>query len=183
MSTLYERRVEQEWRLLQLLAAANPGVIEGIQRRGGHGCEILSFKLLKTPALIVASDGVTVQDSHSVMMHFPSFFPSVPLEASLGRPVFHPNVHPGNGFVCLWSRSSPGNTVVEGVFQLQRVVTWQLVNEESDHLMQPAALAWLKDPARATALPLASGLIRKPEGYDVERTYGKLPEGVRRRLS
>jgi hypothetical protein len=183
MSTLYERRVEQEWRLLQSLAEANPGLIETLGRRVDQGDEVLDFNLHKTEALRETAGGLTVQDSHRVSVHFPRFFPSVPLEASLAKPVFHPNVHPENGFVCLWSRFSAGDTIVQAVTQLQGILTWQLVNEDPDHLMQPNALVWLKDPSRHVSLPLTQQPLRRPEGFALASTYGRRPEGFRRRLS
>jgi ubiquitin-protein ligase len=183
MSTIYERRVEQEWRLLQSLAEANPGVVVVGEKWTSDSGEIFAFSLLKTGALIETPEGLTLEESHQVAIQFPRFYPSIPLEASLARPVFHPNVNPENGFVCLWNRLSAGDTVVEAVAQLQRVITFQLVNQESDHRMQPAALSWFNDPARPTSLPLACQSVRKPEGFGRARTYRKLPPDIRRRLS
>ncbi len=102
---------------------------------------------------------------------------------SLADPLFHPNIHPENGFVCLWSRFSAADTIVEAVCQLQRILTWQLVNEQTDHLMQPDALAWLKDLNRQVSLPLTRQPVRKPEGFALANTYARRPDGVRRRLS
>jgi hypothetical protein len=183
MSALYQRRVEQEWLLLQSLVEANPGLIEIREKRTEQGDEVLDFNLHQTQALRETAGVLTVQDSHQVSVHFPRFFPSVPLEASLIEPVFHPNVHPENGFVCLWGRFSPADTIVEAVAQLQRILTWQLVNEQPDHLMQPHAMAWLKDPNRQVSLPLTWQPVRKPEGFALANTYARRPEGVRRRLS
>jgi hypothetical protein len=183
MSTLYERRVEQEWRLLQSLAAVNPGLIEVLERSLDQGNIVLAFNLHKTEALRGNSGGLTVQDSHRVSVHFPRFFPAVPLEASLAEPIFHPNVNPESGFVCLWSRFSAGDTIVQAVSQLQAILTWQLVNEQPDHVMQPIALAWLKDPGRHVSLPLARQPVRTPEGFVLANTYARRPEGFRRRLS
>ncbi|HLW86645.1 MAG TPA: hypothetical protein VKR60_15615 [Candidatus Sulfotelmatobacter sp.] len=126
---------------------------------------------------------LSVQDCHDVTFHFPRFFPSVPIEASLAQAVFHPNVHPENGFVCLWDGFSPGDTVLEAAGQLQRVIGWQLVNERADHLMQPQALAWYRNPERSMRLPLAFQSLQKPEGFELARTYGQRPEGSRKRLS
>ena len=183
MLTIYERRVEQEWRLLQSLAGANPGVVEVGEKRPSDNGEVFTFNLFKTGALIETPEGLTLVETHRVAIHFPRFFPSIPLEASLARPVFHPNVNPENGFVCLWNRFSPGDTVVEAVAQLQRVITWQLVNQEHDHRMQPGALDWFNDPSRRTHLPLACQSVCKPEGFGLARSYRQLPPDIRRRLS
>jgi len=183
MSGLYQRRVEQEWHLLRSLVDANPGLLEIRGRRNSQGDEVFDFNLHQTQALIEAAGGLTVRDSHQVSVHFPSFFPSVPLEASLVEPVFHPNIHPENGFVCLWGGFSSADTIVEALCQLQRILTWQLVNEQPDHLMQPAALAWLKDHNRQVSLPLIGQPVRKPDGFALANTYARRPDGVRRRLS
>jgi len=182
MSNLHQRRVEQERNLLQALIDANPGLLAKRESRKEPDREVLAFTLHKTTALIQTEEGLAQGETHEITVYFPRFFPSVPMEASLLRPVFHPNVHPENGFVCLWGRFSPSDTVVEAVVQLQRVLTWQLVNQEADHLMQSAALEWYRNPSRPITLPLLCQAVRKPEGYDWERTFVK-GSPVRRRLS
>jgi hypothetical protein len=187
MSTVYERRIEQEWRLLQLLAETNPGRLEvGESSRLPDG-QSFRCTLRQSPALLeqggAQEAGLAVQDWHEITFRFPRFFPAVPIEASLARPVFHPNVHPENGFVCLWDSFSPGDTVIEAAGQLQRVISWQLVNERPDHLMQPRALEWYRSPNRSLSLPLVFQALQKPEGFELSRTYGRRPEGSRKRLS
>lgn len=183
MPTLYQRRVEQEWRLLQILASTNPEIIESLARAEDVRGEIFRFTLRQTHGLIRHKDNLESDGSHDVSLHFPQFFPSVPIEASLACPVFHPNVHPENGFVCLWGRFSPGDTVMEAISQLQQVITWKLVNEDANHLMQPDALGWYKDASREIQLPLAFQAITKPVEVEKERTYALRPaESCRRRL-
>ena len=157
MPTLYQRRLEQEWVLLELLHNTSPDILESPKRTSEISGEIFSFGLLQTQGLTGQKGYLESCDSHVVTLHFPKFFPSTPIEASLAHPVFHPNVHPETGFVCLWNRFSPGDTVMEAISQLQQVITWKLVNQETDHLMQPEALAWYKDPARGMELPLQIG--------------------------
>ncbi len=175
--------MEQEWRLLQLLAGTNPGRLEvGDKSRLPEG-QSFRCTLQQSPALVEQEARLEVQDCHEVTFRFPRFFPSVPIEASLARAVFHPNVHPENGFVCLWDSFSPGDTVIEAAGQLQRVISWQLVNERPDHLMQPRALEWYRSPGRSLSLPLVYQPLQKPEGFELSRTYGQRPEGSRKRLS
>jgi hypothetical protein len=183
MTTLYQRRVEQEWRLLHLLAQANPTILENINREQQVGGEVFCFTLHQTSSLRGEPNNLQFPDTHSVQLHFPGFFPSVPIEANLVHPVFHPNVHPENSFVCLWNRFSSGDTVMEAVSQLQQVITWKLVNQETDHLMQPEALAWYKDASREIELPLSYQPIAKPTDFQQERTYAvRPPNSYRRRL-
>jgi ubiquitin-protein ligase len=182
MSSLYERRVEQEWRLLHGLAAANSQLLAIDGRRIQDGDEVFQFTIFETAALIGDANGLQVRNTHTVAVRFPAFFPSVPLELSLGGAVFHPNVHPENGFVCLWDRFSSHHTLVDAIAQLQRVIAWQLFNETPDHLMQPGALAWQRNPARSVVLPLAFEAIRRPpELQNLRSTTAWL--APRRRLS
>jgi ubiquitin-protein ligase len=182
MSTIFERRVEQEWRLLQSLSEANPGVLTIASRTTDADSVLFDFTLDKTQALIADGEHCSVQESHHVTFRFPRFFPSMPIEATLVRPVFHPNIHPHTGFVCLWGRFSSGDTVIEAVAQLQRVITWELVNREADHVMQPIALEWL-DQGPTLSVPLRYQEVEKPDGFLQSRTYRSPLRQLRRRLS
>lgn len=183
MSALYHRRVEQEFRILELLVQTNSSILELSKRVKEIGGEVFNVILRQTSSLTGSPADFEAVSSHEVYLHFPKFFPSTPIEVSLSRPVFHPNVHPETGFVCLWNRFSPGDTVMEAISQLQQVITWKLVNQETDHLMQPEALAWYKDPARGMELPLAYTPITKPTGFQQERTYAiRAPNSYRKRL-
>jgi hypothetical protein len=181
MLSVHQRRTEQEWKLLQALAAQNPDLLRDCERDDEADGPVFRFLLQQTPAFVEDAGQLRIEDQHGVSLHFPRFFPAVPLEACLSRPVFHPNVHPETGFVCLWNRFSSGDTVVEAVGLLRQVITWRLLNEASDHVMQPKSLEWYKDPARSTPLPLLCPELRGPEGFELARTYARRPEGVGRR--
>lgn len=182
-SSVQERRVEQEWKLLLALAAENPEVLQGCVRQDQVDGTVFRFRLLQTQALVEEADQLRVVDKHDVTLRFPRFFPAVPIEASLERPVFHPNVHPESGFVCLWDRFSSGNTAIEALTQLQRVISWKLHNEAPDHTMQPEGLRWYQSPERLITLPL---LYREPllrQGFNLSRTQvSRQPTHGRRRL-
>ena len=53
--------------------------------------------------------------SHEVVFRFPRFYPSVPIEAVLSVPTFHPNVDSDTGFVCLWNNFASGDTILEAL--------------------------------------------------------------------
>src|ERR1017187_4128119 len=110
MPTVYDRRLEQEWRLLGLLASINPSVIEVVSRTGGGHDQAFVISLRKTTGLVAVHGDLTEIGDHEATFHFPRFFPTPPIEASLRTSVFHPNVHPETGFVCLWGRFSVGDT-------------------------------------------------------------------------
>jgi len=160
-----ERRIRHEWEWLGRAAEANPGELVV---PGSPGEAVL---LPRTPCY--ALDG-TPSQGVAVRFRFPEYYPSVPLEAWLDTPVLHPNVHPENGFVCLWDMRHEGASLVQAVLQLQRVVTWHLFNLSADHLMQPEA---------GRLPPLDYRPIAVPPNYFMERTAGSLSGPRRKRLS
>src|SRR5258708_5920860 len=137
--SLAVRRLRQEWLLLQEIARLNPGVVEVLSRRRLADGETFEIALHQTCGITSWTEGRPVlARSHRVTFRFPRFFPSTPIEAYLATPVLHPNVDPSDGFVCLWTRSSSGDTVMEAVRRLQQIIAWKLVNFEATHVMQPA---------------------------------------------
>lgn len=147
---LRNRRLENEWDLLGLLAQANPENLQVVGRNR-------------------ETDGdwfqVILHQTHAAGFRFPDLFPSVPIEAFLKQPVFHPNVHPETGFVCLWDRFSSSDTIAIAVRQLQRVIRWEVFNSNPDHVMQPEALA----AAATIERPLPGVPIVMPPGFYTTR--------------
>lgn len=179
-STLYERRVDEEWNLLQKLAERNPGVVELVGRRRLADGDLFEVALHQT-AGIVGWRGTepVLERSHRVLLRFPRFFPAVPIEATLASPVFHPNVDPRSGFVCLWTRTSAGDTIMEALRRLQRIVAWAAVNNAAEHVMQPEAVRWGQDQAERARLDFTP-LVEAAE-FKLERDYRE-PKGRRKRL-
>ena len=183
MTTVRERRVEQEWAILDALAAANPGVVERGARRTEPDADVFAITLHDTPGLVLVDGLPALTHRHDAVIYFRQWFPSVPIEVSVARPVVHPNVHPETGFVCLWGRFSPGDTVIEAVAQLQRVITWQRWNDLAVHVMQPDAHERVRE-AWAGRLPLSTARIAVPREVQAVRTLGARPSRyMRRRLS
>lgn len=146
------RRIENEWLLLEALRQANPGRL-----RLTHHPDAFTLQADGLPALREApADPArpTLQTTHSLRIVFPRYYPSMPLEVYLDAPVFHPNVHPDTGFVCLWTRHRIQTTLEQTLAQLQRVLAWQLLNTDPEHVMQPAALHWYQLPGIRRHLPL-----------------------------
>jgi hypothetical protein len=54
----------------------------------------------------------------------------------------------------LWTRFSAGDTVITALQQLQKVISWELVNQDPRHVIQPAAIEWYNSPSRQWSLPL-----------------------------
>ena len=176
---LRRQRIENEWSCLRRMAEANPGLIVPKERSAD---EFLVF-LRETSAPVERDGKIEIVDEHQVRFSFARFFPTIPLEAYLTRPVFHPNIHPATGFVCLWRNSSVADTVVEALIQLQRVLTCAVFTESSDHVMQPRALEWVLTSHPGMQLPLICTPLSRPAGWDEEHNFRSLPAGRRRRLS
>jgi ubiquitin-protein ligase len=174
------RRLDNEWKLLAQLVEHNPGVLEPIRRETLPDADVFHVILHRTSALALGDPPRLMEfASHTVAFRYLSFYPSVPIEAFLATPVFHPNVHPENGFVCLWDRFSPGDTIVEAVRKLQQVITWQLWNGRAEHVMQPEALGRAAELSLAlTCTPV--DLAPSPEGG---RNYVVKPRGWKQRLT
>ena len=137
MTALFERRLRSEWELLQALAACNPGRLAGLEQRTGE------FHLrLHGPAAMSLRNGLPqcIVTVHAVRIDFPVHFPAVPMEMFLAAPVFHPNVHPETGFVCLWDRHRVNNTVEHALHKLASMLAGELRNTTALHVMQPAAV-------------------------------------------
>ncbi len=174
---LRRQRIDNEWAILQQMAGANPG---GIDIRERHPDEFL-LALKHSPAPICRDGRIELVQEHELRFAFARFFPAVPIEAYLTCPVFHPNIHPTTGFVCLWSRFSKADTVVEAICQLQRILTYSVFSDSPDDVMQPEALSWAMNPNRGITLPLSCTSLTKPAGWPEEKDFQNPP--VRRRLS
>jgi len=178
--TIRDRRIQHEWDFLLELASANPASVSSACRRTVPDGTVFEFLLSKTSALITFPPMMKVITEHRVCLKFVHFFPAVPMEIFLQRPVFHPNVHPTNGFVCLWDRFSPGDSVIAAVAKLQQLLVWKLHNATADHVMQPQALALadrLQVPLPYTPLRISTEL------QDEIEFRGSFRKGSRKRLS
>jgi ubiquitin-protein ligase len=178
--SLRARRLENEWKLLAQLAEHNPGVVEVVRRETLPDADVFHVILHRTSALALGDPPRLMElASHAVAFRYLSFYPSVPIEAFLVTPVFHPNVHPENGFVCLWDRFSSGDTIVEAIRKLQQVITWELWNDRAEHVMQPEALKCVGE----LSVPFPRALIYTKRDLDWPGANGRKAEPARRRLS
>jgi ubiquitin-protein ligase len=179
MLTLRDRRLGHEWEVLWQLRANWPEKLLTLERKGD---EAFLLTVADMPALSARPEKdlfAVVTDLHSITISFPRYYPSMPCEIYLSRPVFHPNIDPVTGFVCLWSRHRVTNTSIQALIQLRAILAWRLFNPDAPHLMQPDALDWHNNSLEArTYLPLANGpwleTALVPEHYQQSR---------RRRLS
>ncbi len=183
-ASLRDRRIEQEWLLLNELATTNPDLLEVLRRRKLADSEDFAVRLNETEGILAGEPADMRIRVHHVRLSFPRFYPTSPLEAYLSQPVKHPNVDPRNGFVCLWTRHGTGETVVEALRRLQEVIAWKRMNLDSDHLMQPETIDW-----HATAIeeepnlfPLAYEPIQELKDFRLEKERFRPPRAPRKRL-
>lgn len=120
-ASLREKRIANEWAYLLSLARENPDLLHVAGRRQEPAGECFQFTLEGTAAYVGPPNERRIRSTHTVTMRFPEFYPAVPCEAFLKETVFHPNVHPVNGFICLWDRFSPGTALLK---QFSRFSGW-----------------------------------------------------------
>ena len=171
--SLYERRLLGEWQLLVALAERNPARIEDAVLHDGA----ISLRLLQTPARLL--DGSVVSE-HALSIGFPVHYPAAPMTLHLAKAVQHPNVHPHNGFVCLWADHRTSNTVEHALHKTVAILGGILFNANPIHLMQPAALPALQAMRNAGHVSL---LYAPLHGIGVSPAFVDPPTTWRRRLS
>jgi ubiquitin-protein ligase len=177
------RRLDNEWQAVTRLAECNPGVVCAVERITREAREIFQLRLCQSAGVSLSPAEKHIAWDHGLQLRFPRFYPAVPLEAYLDNPVFHPNVDPATGFICLWERTSPGDNSLEAVRRVQAILAWKMFNLETVHVMQPEAAEWLATQAEFT-LPLGHTTIRTPLEWQMERFVCKAPAASgRRRLS
>ena len=166
MTALFERRVASEWQLLRQLADENPGRIAAMRNDGA----VFRFELhgpATDPADAAMHPGLV--NTLSIHVEFPVHFPAVTMEMFLAVPVFHPNVHPETGFVCLWDRHRVSNTVEHALHRIVAMLAGTLRNTEPLHVMQPRAV---EGKVQTRPMPLQGVRYELPVA----------PSGRRRRL-
>ena len=173
-ATPFSRRLTAEWTLLAELAALNPGRLFDLATSDAA----FHLTLNATPALSLTGE---VLDVHRLHLVFPRYFPALPLELSLETPVFHPNIHPDTGFVCLWDRHSALNTVEHALHKTAAILGWTLSNPDPRHTMQPAAQRLTETERKMLRERLAAAPLR---GVQPEAAAVREPgPSFRRRLS
>lgn len=179
MSIPRERRLDHEWECLSGLAVMLPDRLLSLQRVHEDTFLIFTGKMPALDAQPGDDWKAVLREEHRITFTFPRYYPAMPSEAFLDRPVFHPNVDPENGFVCLWSKHRIADTAADALVRLAAVLAWRLFNAEAPHIMQPQALSWYNSSAEVRArLPLAGGPWAKLDAF-AEAS----PHFRRRRLS
>jgi len=179
---LHQRRVANELDLLERTAALNPAILRLTGRAIHADSSRIDFEILASPAIIRENGALRVEKIHAGEIRLPRFFPAVPIEIYLRRAVFHPNVDPENGFVCLWNQFSPDHTSMEAIRRLRHILAWKMMNSNPLQVIQRRALPWLEDPAREQIGPLEFEELRSPETESQFVPRGREAGSFRKRL-
>jgi ubiquitin-protein ligase len=173
--SLRARRLGSEWQLLKELAGANAAVIAQIDRFEDE----FHVMLRNSPTWVSAVAGRQMETSHTVRYVYPRYYPTLPLEAYLTRPVLHINVDHSSGFVCLWSEYRSQCTIVDAILTTRAVLAWQAANWDPAHRMQPDAFT---EAPEERALPLCALEVPSTCRSSIPPTMRSSKAG-RRRLS
>jgi hypothetical protein len=81
--------------------------------------------------------------------------------------LFHPNVKPETGFVCLWQEANPRDTAIQAVARAQAMAAYRMVNMGGAHQMNRDAADWFVTVAQPKGLvPLTWDGLRVYEVQD-----------------
>jgi hypothetical protein len=142
--SLRKDRVEREWRLLDRLARANPHMLEVVTRRSTPGGDAFDVHLLQSPGVerLDERGRIVTRLTHPIRLEFTRFYPDVPIECYVDAPLFHPNIRPETGFVCLWEQANPRDTAIQAIARAQAMAAFRMVNMGGAHLMNKPAGEW-----------------------------------------
>jgi hypothetical protein len=142
-NTLRTDRIAREWKLLERLALTNVDHLEILDRRASPGEETFRVRLHNSPG-VERTDGsrVVTRDQHTIRLGFTRFYPDVPVECYVEEPLFHPNVRPETGFVCLWQEANPRDSAIQAIARAQAMAAYRMVNLGEVHRMNRDAATW-----------------------------------------
>jgi hypothetical protein len=141
-------RIDKEWALLERLAGLNPETIEIVGRTPSAVEEVFHVRLRESPGVAAVRGGhLERRDEHSLRLIFTRFYPEMPIDCYVDERLFHPNVKPETGFVCLWEQARPRDTVIQALARAQAMAAYRLVNMNSVHVMNKDAGVWYETVA------------------------------------
>ena len=179
MLSMRARRIDNEWHMLEALELSHADRVRVQREEDAFALEVSGFPALRRPPSCNDDMSEEIADRHRLRIAFPRYYPTMAAEVSLDVPMFHPNVDPVNGFVCLWAKHRVQTTLVQSLAQLQRVLAWVLLNSDAEHVMQRDALDWYKGAGVAGCLPLGFSEFIPLQSPAAD--FGATP--LRRRLS
>ena len=161
------RRIENEWLLLEALQHANSDRLRLVRHPDSFAIEAGGLPALLEAPPDPANPGAAIKHTHSLSIVFPRYYPSMPVEVYLDAPVFHPNIHPDTGFVCLWQEANPRDTAVQALARTQAMAAYRMLNLGGAHQMNREAADWYLAVGKPKALvPLTWDELRVYEVQD-----------------
>lgn len=166
--TLRNDRIEHEWKLLGRLVRANADRLEMLDRDSAPTEDVFRVRLHASPGIETAvGERLTTRDDHTLRLCFTRFYPDVPIECYVEEPLFHPNVKPETGFVCLWEEANPRDTSIQAIARAQAMAAYRMLNLGGPHQMNRDAADWYVKVAKPKALvPLSWDELRVYEVRD-----------------
>jgi len=142
--SLRDDRIQNEWRLLEQLARLNPGAVRAERHERSPGKDVFLVRLNESSGVesIDREGNPVIRHSHTLRFVFQRYYPDMPVEAYVDQPLFHPNIRPETGFVCLWESSSADYTIVQAVARARAMAAFRMVNLGTAHLMNRGAAQW-----------------------------------------
>ena len=156
--TVRLERIQQEWNLLSQLSDLNPKSFKLLGRKSRPTEETFLMQLLRSPGIeALFDDTPSVREDHTIRLCFPRFYPDVPIECYVKEPMFHPNVRPDTGFICLWERFNLDDTAIQAVCRAQAMAAYRMMNLRSEHVMNPDAADWYEKKGQPDGLVPLNG--------------------------
>ncbi len=141
-------RIEKEWQMLQRFSKLNPDKLEILERLSRPDEETFRIRLTNSPGVATFdSNQPILRDRHRFRLSYPRFYPEMPIECYVEEPLFHPNVKPETGFVCLWEKSRLEHGVIQAIARAHAMAAFRMVNLGEPHLMNIRAGEWYRNQA------------------------------------
>lgn len=138
---LRDRRMEEEWQLLEALACANPRIVAEITRSS----EEFHVVLKESRAWVLDGSKLKAENEHTVRYVYPRYYPTLPIDGYFASPIAHVNVDPVTGFVCLWESYRPSQTIVDAILITRSIMACRTANLNPVHCMQSVECAPFPD--------------------------------------
>lgn len=177
---LRSRRMDAEWKLLEALADTNRMIFAAISRSENE----FRVDMRDSPAWIGGRHERKIETAHLLRYVYPRYYPSLPLEGYFACPIFHVNVDPATGFVCLWQDYRPARTIVDAILITRAIMAGNVANLNPVHRMQQDAALDCEDchalPMTPLTLPSACRPLLSQRRIDRRRLTSELDTQVTR---
>jgi hypothetical protein len=91
---------------------------------------------------VLIRGALVTRDVHTLRLCFTRFYPEVLIDCYVEEPLFHTNVKPETGFVCLWEQANSRETVIQALARTQAIAAFRMVNAGGAHIMNMEAAEW-----------------------------------------